>query len=128
MNNDAYNKMDNDAYTRVAHETWGHLYPSKLGIVGEGYLILAQGEYGDIIIIKDSARIESSPWWFSHLNEFMNNFFDDNDIDEIGVYRIDVIVENKEICTHHADEDDPYDEDEFKEILIIKTLGYKKIV
>ena len=55
----------------VMQDTWGHLAPVKTKRY-YGFIIFTLGEYRDYCCIKsDFKNLESSPWYYEDLNEFM---------------------------------------------------------
>lgn len=60
----------------MAH-TWGHLAP-KAKTTYPGYIIATYTEYGCIEAIKnDFVGLESSPWFFDDLNDFLGHLTDE---------------------------------------------------
>lgn len=66
----------------VMDDTWGHLKP-KARTSYEGFILYAQGCYGDIICIESHfTGLASSPWLYEDLHEFM----DDNGEEDGNIY------------------------------------------
>ena len=66
----------------VLRETWGHLAP-KPNRPYQGWMIFAHTAHGDCLPIDyDFQRLDSSPWLFEAIMDFINEH-----TDEEGIYR-----------------------------------------
>lgn len=97
----------------VQHQTWGHLFPKK-GKVFIGKLRVAESDYGDYVILKDDSNVDSSPWWYSSLNDFVLDFLRNQDsVGSVFEIKIKSYVINTFNCTQE---------------IKIENLGYKIIL
>ncbi len=75
--------MEGSKKHKAMQDTWGHLYPEP-GKTYYGEMLIAVGEYGDLIIVKsDFPGLEYSPQRF----ELAHSIFNLHRFDE-GIHRI----------------------------------------
>ena len=67
-----------DNHRIIQHQTWGHLFPEQ-GKTFIGFIQLALTAYGDLIVLKDKSNVPASPWWYSSLMEYSNEFLMEKD-------------------------------------------------
>jgi len=70
--------IEADNRRRVMHQAWGHLFPD-VDKAFVGSIRIAKSDYGDLIVLKDSSNVPSSPWWFSSLMDFTADFLMEHD-------------------------------------------------
>ena len=80
------NFRDEKWENEVKSNTWGHLFP-KDGYY-EGSITVAQGVYGNVVILKEDIDIEGSPWWFQEINQFLDTV----EMESGCIYKIDISV------------------------------------
>lgn len=62
-----------EAYNRAVMQlrTWGHLAPEPSRKY-QGCIIVAQGCYGDLIVVRDNFDgLPNSPWYYDDLSDFL---------------------------------------------------------
>ena len=106
-------QLEEDNRRIAQHETFRHLFPEDNSEFF-GFIRITEGDYGDLIVIKDASNVPSSPWWFSSLMNFTNDFLSKEDspgsVFEIQI-RSRVVIE----------------EEGLREVKIF-PMGYKKIL
>jgi len=69
---DAYGERK---FMEVRQDTWGHLAP-KIGRKYKGFILIATSPYSGLgwTVIQDEFEgMESNPWYYDHLCEYINN-------------------------------------------------------
>lgn len=102
----------NDRKRIVQHQTWGHLFPEK-DKVFFGTIRVAQSAYGDLIVLKDTSGVPSSPWWYESLMEFTSEFLIKHD-------KPGVVFEIQTKCKVVSQKDG--------EIIKITSMGYMEVL
>lgn len=75
--------------------TFGHLYP-KVNKAHYGYIIFAEGAYGEQMIIESNfPTVNSSPWFYEDMCEFISNYIDEHSKTDYGVYKFIGSYKNK---------------------------------
>lgn len=90
-----------DNYRIIQHQTWGHLFPNKKEVF-IGSIRIALTDYSDLIVLKDSSNVPSSPWWFSSLTDYANDFLTEKNNPGV-VYEIQIhckVIVNKDKTRH----------------------------
>ncbi len=114
--------IDAGVYNRIACDTWGHLFPNK-GKLHYGELTIAMDTYGKIMVLRNTLKIESSPWYYDSENDFLWSL--QEQIEEGTIYVFSVIAQVVEIIEYEKDPNDPCDEDRISEYINIKSFGHK---
>lgn len=76
----------------VAQCTFGHLAPVK-NTAYKGRILFCKSEYcsGSLTVISTDATIDSSPWFYDAMHEFLYSF---KNLEEGSVYSIDFTFRN----------------------------------
>jgi len=106
-----------DSYTKVQHDTFGHLFPTENYY--EGVIRVCDTCYNRKTILDEKININASPWWYDAITNFVHEL-------ELGdgIYDVDISVT---IVDHEIDEDlDEYQVEGSE--FIINTLRTKKVL
>lgn len=123
------NKMRNvfglaeaDTYEKVAHDTWGHLFPE--GRYYEGKIRVCEAVYGQISILDEKIDINASPWWYDAITDFVSKLSSDGKLEDGCIYDIDISVS----IVDHPEYDEDGELEECKSEFVINTLKTKKVL
>lgn len=86
---DAFQPAEQLYRAAVLRDTWGHLAPDK-GRKYLGFVVFACGEFGDIVSLhSDFGTLDSSPWFYDALSDFMAGHALKENTDGGAVFRFD---------------------------------------
>jgi len=69
---EAFGPAEAQYKSEVMHDTWGHLYPSKVAY--KGVIVVAVSLYpahGGPVIISEVDLPDGSPWWYNAVTDFV---------------------------------------------------------
>ena len=92
--------IEADNRAQVMRETWGHLAPRK-NKAYQGHIVMALGCYDSGYLNPTPiecafAGLDDSPWFYDHLNDFLQNLVAEANLEEGGVYRWEGTFRNYE--------------------------------
>jgi hypothetical protein len=70
---DAFAPIEEKYRNQVMAETFGHLAPQPRQKYS-GEILFTHGEYGDIVVIKNTIDIDDSPWFFEDMQQFVAGY------------------------------------------------------